>query len=38
LGMKVKTAFDSQASIELYNSFCTQKNCLRCDIGVSIVR
>lgn len=34
----VKTAFDSQASIELYNHFCTQKRCLTCPVGVSLLR
>lgn len=38
LGLKIKTAFDSQASIELYNNFCTQKRCLQCNIGIEILR
>ena len=38
LGMTIKTAFDSQASIELYNNFCTQKRCLQCNIGIEILR
>jgi Protein of unknown function (DUF2851) len=38
LGLKVKTAFDSQATIELYNNFCTHKRCLNCSIGTAIVR
>ena len=33
LGLKVANAFDSQASIELYNHFCSQKKCLSCKIG-----
>jgi hypothetical protein len=37
-GIKVKNAFDSQASIELYNSFCSQKKCLSCSIGIDIIR
>lgn len=38
LGLKVKTAFDSQALIELYNNFCTSHKCLQCTIGISIVK
>ena len=38
LGLTVKTAFDAQASIELYNHFCQQKRCLQCQIGVAIVK
>ncbi len=38
LGLKIKSAFDSQASIELYNNFCTQKRCLQCNVGIEILR
>lgn len=38
MGIKVKSAFDSQALIELYNHFCTQKKCLACNIGVDIMQ
>lgn len=38
LDLKVKTAFDSQAIIELYHYFCQTKQCLRCNIGASLVR
>jgi hypothetical protein len=38
LGLTVKTAFDSQATIELYNNFCSHKRCLNCSIGTAIVR
>ena len=38
LGLKIKTAFDSQAVIELYNNFCTYKKCLNCNIGTALVR
>jgi Protein of unknown function (DUF2851) len=38
IGLSVKTAFDSQASIELYNNFCTPKRCLNCQIGIALVR
>lgn len=38
LGLKVKSSFDSQAVIELYNGFCIPKKCLNCSVGVSLVR
>lgn len=38
LGLTIKSAFDSQASIELYNNFCTQKRCLECNVGIEILR
>lgn len=37
LGLGIRTAFDSQASIELFNAFCTPKKCLSCQIGASLV-
>ncbi len=37
-GIKVKSAFDSQALIELFNNFCTKKRCLSCNIGVTLVQ
>ncbi|MBO0939003.1 DUF2851 family protein [Fibrella sp. HMF5335] len=38
VGLNVRTAFDSQASIELYTNFCTPKRCLNCQIGMALVR
>jgi hypothetical protein len=38
VGIKAKSAFDSQALIELFNNFCTKKKCLSCDIGVAILQ
>jgi hypothetical protein len=35
---KIKTAFDSQASIGLYRSYCEPRRCLQCNIGVSILK
>lgn len=32
-----KNAFDSQAMIELQNSYCLQKKCLRCSVGICIL-
>lgn len=37
LGIKSKTAFDSQALIELQNNYCTKRRCLDCTIGVSLI-
>jgi len=37
LGVKSKTAFDSQALIELQNSYCSKRRCLDCSIGVSLI-
>ncbi|MEN7548216.1 DUF2851 family protein [Rapidithrix thailandica] len=37
-GMNIKTAFDSQASLELYNNFCRSKKCLNCMIGVALIK
>jgi hypothetical protein len=33
LGIKIKSAADSQALLELRKEFCRQKKCLDCDIG-----
>jgi len=38
INLPLKTAFDTQAGIELYNSFCKQRKCLRCNIGTAIMR
>ena len=38
VGVKVKSAFDSQALIELFNHFCSSKRCLSCNIGVAIIQ
>jgi Protein of unknown function (DUF2851) len=37
LGMEVKTGFDSQAMVELFNNFCLKRRCLDCNIGTSLV-
>lgn len=34
----VKNAADSQALIELFNSYCTKKRCLECSIGSYLIR
>jgi Protein of unknown function (DUF2851) len=38
LGYRAKTAFDSQALIELHNNFCQRRNCLNCAIGASLLK
>ncbi|MEL6606676.1 MAG: DUF2851 family protein [Bacteroidota bacterium] len=38
VGIRVKSAFDSQALIELFNNFCSQKQCLACNIGTTILQ
>jgi Protein of unknown function (DUF2851) len=37
LGVSAKTGFDSQAMVELFNSFCLKRRCLDCNIGASLV-
>lgn len=36
-GFEVSSAYDSQALIELNNEYCTQKKCLGCEIGKSLL-
>jgi hypothetical protein len=38
LGMDVKNAFDSQALIQLFNSYCIPRRCLDCAIGASLLK
>lgn len=38
LGYLSKTAFDSQGLIELYQNFCTTRQCLNCAIGSAILK
>lgn len=38
LGLKAKTAFESQALIGLYNNFCQKHRCLDCNIGSSLIK
>lgn len=37
LGMEINSGFDSQAVVELFNSFCLKRRCLDCNIGASLV-
>lgn len=38
LGLNSTSAFDSQALIELYNSFCVRRRCLDCNIGFALLQ
>ncbi|WP_375581088.1 DUF2851 family protein [Marivirga tractuosa] len=38
LGEDLKSAFDSQAMIQLHNEYCQPKKCLDCSIGLSILK
>ena len=38
LGINVNTAFDSQASLELYTHYCLKRRCLECNIGASLFK
>ncbi len=38
MGLPIKSAFDSQASIEWFNNFCLAKKCLSCGVGVEILK
>ncbi len=38
LDLEIKTMSDSQGSIELYNEFCTKRQCLSCGVGVNLMK
>ncbi|WP_018618410.1 DUF2851 family protein [Spirosoma luteum] len=38
LGLGIRTAFDSQAAIELHNEFCAVKKCLSCQVGAELLK
>lgn len=38
LGVELRTAYESQGYIELYNNYCSQKKCLQCNIGIEILK
>lgn len=38
LGVKISTAFESQALLELKNSYCNYKKCLECGVGNKILK
>jgi hypothetical protein len=37
-GIKVDSAFNSQALLQLKNEYCNKKKCLNCDIGLSLLK
>jgi hypothetical protein len=38
LGEEIKSAYDSQAMIQLHNEYCQPKKCLDCSIGLSVLK
>jgi hypothetical protein len=38
LGVKIKTAFESQALLELKSNYCNKKRCLECAVGNKILK
>jgi len=38
LGVKVKTAYESQALLELKKTYCDHKKCLQCGVGIKILK
>jgi hypothetical protein len=38
LGVKSRSAFESQALLQLKNNYCEAKKCLNCQIGVKLVK
>ena len=36
-GVEIKKAYDSQALLEIYNEFCSKKQCLNCIIGKQLL-
>jgi len=37
-GLIIGSSLESQGAIELYNSYCSQRQCLRCHIGTSLLK
>jgi hypothetical protein len=38
MGVESRSAFESQALLQLKNKYCEQKKCLNCQIGVKLVK
>jgi hypothetical protein len=38
VGYRVRTAFDSQALIELFTSYCQKRRCLECTLGSALIK
>ena len=37
IGIKIKNAYESQASLEIYKQFCLNKQCANCEVGQKII-
>lgn len=37
-GLKIKSAYESQAFIQLSNDYCSRKKCLNCNIGLKVLK
>ena len=37
-GVNIKTAFNSQALLQLKKKYCNEKKCLNCAIGIKILK
>lgn len=38
LGLRVKTAFDSQGALEWHARFCSPRQCFRCNVGAALLK
>jgi hypothetical protein len=38
IGVTNKSAFDSQALLQLYNAYCKERKCLQCAVGNAILK
>lgn len=38
LGVKTRSAFETQALLQMKNNYCNQKKCLNCSIGIKILK
>jgi len=37
INVNIKSAYDSQASLEIYQQFCARKQCLNCTVGIKLL-
>ncbi len=38
LGLEIMSGYQSQATIQLYNAYCSSKKCLNCSIGIHLIK
>ena len=38
LGLKIESAYDSQALLQLKNEYCSPKKCLECSVGNNLLK